>query len=218
MSKKSRRKRRKQRAKSSRDIRVDRGKRSVEVINGMETDVITYHQKDFASDEINIYIQTKWNQKNKSTTYDVSEVWDGLHTGRHVDDLEDWLTAYYHATMWADDLEGSQWIDTVRIVPPVSLALDNEWLRTTISDIRVVTSDVHLMLKHAEAKYRAVNDKNKLKVSEVLQMMSKKDLQEDKGILRNEVRSNKNWPRSRKKDVPVQTKWLVSQSVEEVLF
>jgi hypothetical protein len=201
-------------------------KKTVEIINGVETNVHTFHVND--ANEIIIYIQSKLNKSGKKgsakVTYDVSEVWDGIHTGRHKAGIKDWMSAYYQATMWADDLEASQWINHVKIVPPVSIALDNEWLRTTIDDIRVVTSDHHLMLKYSEAKHGNPHgkDRSRLKISEVLRMMKKADRQEDLGFVRKEERTKKNHPKTtgnKKTRKTKKTKWFkISMAKEEVLF
>tara|TARA_Y100000593_G_scaffold70958_1_gene130190 strand:+ start:15276 stop:15962 length:687 start_codon:yes stop_codon:yes gene_type:complete len=208
-------------------------KKTVEVIDGVETDVITYNQyDDFVEDlhqsarkkdsecDVHIYLQRK-----KKGQWDVSEVWDGIHTGRHVAGVKSWKAAYYFANAWAQDICQSQWIDFVQIVPPAWLAIKNKWLRTTMDDIYVVTSDSDLMLKYAEAKHGSA--KKRLTVAEVTRLMKKKDRQEDLGFLNGariihgeKVRTNKNWPQIGKKARAKgkQTKWFINQSVEEVLF
>ena len=134
------------------------------------------------------------------------------------------MAAYSYANMWAQDLCQSQWIDFVQIVPPSWLATNNTWLLETMNDIYVITSDSDLMFKYSEAKYNKSTD---ITVKDITELMKKKDRQEDLGYLTGafiihgeQTRSNKNWPQlsKAKKAKGKQTKWLVSQSVEEVLF
>lgn len=213
--------------------RKTKRQKSVEVIDGVETDVVTYNEyDDFVEDlhktsrskdsscDVHIYLQRK-----KKNHWEVSEVWDGVHTGRHLQKVKSWKAAYGFASAWAEDICESQWIDFVQIVPPASLAMNNKWLRETIGDIYVVQSDRDLMLKYSEAKYN--KGKDKITVGEVTRMMKRKDRQEDLGFLSGahliygeQKRSNKNWPQLSKKSKAKgkQTKWFISQSVEEVLF
>jgi len=212
--------------------KVGKRKKKVEKIDGVVTDVIEYNDyDDFVEDlhqskrkkdsvcDVHIYLQRK-----KKGQWDVSEVWDGVHTGRHIEKLKTWKSAYYFANMWAQDICESQWIDFVQIVPPSWLATKNKWLLETMNDIYVITSDSDLMFKYSEAKYNKSTD---ITVTDVTQLMKKKDRQEDLGYLSGahiiygeQTRSNKNWPQIGKKARAKgkQTKWFINQSVEEVLF